>query len=99
TVWTEIAKKLTSKSWYDRFYAEHLLQAQHLGGDDGDYLGRGLSFNVPSQIYMDWVREKQEARAATAVAWLPIAEKNDRGQLKWHTELEDFVAEFGSQPD
>ncbi|MEH7847795.1 hypothetical protein [Rhizobium laguerreae] len=98
TVWTEIAKKLTSKSWYDRFYAEHLLEAQHVG-DNGDYLGRGLSFNVPPQIYMDWVREKQEARAATAVAWLPIAEKNDRGQLKWHTELEAFVAEFGSQPD
>ena len=26
-IWAEIGKKLTSKSWYDRFYAEHLLEA------------------------------------------------------------------------
>ncbi|MCX5497636.1 hypothetical protein OSH11_23260 [Kaistia dalseonensis] len=98
TVWAEITRKLTSKSWYDRFYAEHLLEAQHLG-DDGEYLGRGLSFNVPPQVYMDWVREKQDARAAMAVSWLPIADKNDRGQLTWHAELEAFVAEFGNQAD
>lgn len=95
-VWHEITKKLTSKSWYDRFYAENLLEARHR---DDNHLGRGLSFNVPAQIYMDWVREGPKARVATAVAWLPIAEKNDAGQLGWHPELEAFVSEFGDQPD
>jgi hypothetical protein len=97
TVWTEIAVKLTSKSWHERFYAGHLLEAQRRG-EDGEYLGRGSAFTIPPHVYMDWVREKQAARAALAVAWLPIAEKGDRGQLKWHPELEAFIAEFGSQP-
>lgn len=95
-VWNEITKKLTSRSWYNRFYAENLLEARH---QNDDHLGRGLSFNVPAQIYMDWVREKAKARAAMAAAWLPIAEKGDAGQLKWHPELEAFVGEFGDQPN
>lgn len=94
--WAEITKKITSKSPFACFYAEHLLKARHL--DDG-YLGRGLAFNVPTEIYMGWVREKPKARAALAVAWLPIAGKNDAGQLNWHPELETFISEFGEQPD
>jgi hypothetical protein len=92
--WAEIAKKLSSKSWYDRFYAENLLEARHRD----NHLGRGLSFDVPQDIYLDWVRENPESRAAKAVAWLPIAEKEE-SELKWHPELEAFIAEFGSQPD
>lgn len=93
--WTEVTKKLTSKSWYDRFYVENLLQARH----HDDHLARGLSFDVPQNIYLNWVREKPKVRARNAVAWLPIAEKEDSRQLKWHPELETFVAEFGDQPD
>ena len=93
--WAAVTKKLTSKSWYDRFYAENLLEARHRD----DHLARGLSFGVPQNIYLDWVRENPKARAAITVAWLPIAEKETSGQLKWHPELEAFVAEFGDQPD
>jgi hypothetical protein len=92
--WAEVAKKLTSKSWHDRFYAEKLLEASHRD----DHLARGLSFGVPQNIYLDWVRSKPSRRAAIAVAWLSIAEKAESG-LKWHPELEAFVAEFGDQPD
>lgn len=93
--WGAIAKKLTSKSWQDRHYAERLLEAHHRE----DHLARGVSFGVPPNIYLDWVRENSEARAADAVAWLPIAEKDESGRLKWHPELEAFVAEFGHKPD
>jgi len=94
-VWNEIAKKLTSKSWHDRVYAEHLLEARPR--DDGP-LGRGLSFNIPAQVYMEGVRDKPKTRAKTAGAWLPIAEKDDGGQLKWHPALEAYVGEFADQP-
>jgi hypothetical protein len=94
-VWAEIAKKLTSKSWYDRFYAENLLDASHRD----DHLARGLSFGVPQSIYLDWVREDPKTRAASAVAWLPIAEKEDSGRLKWHPELESFLSEFIDRAD
>src|SRR5690606_30852180 len=55
-------------------------------------------FDVPQSIYLDWVREDPKTRAASAVAWLPIAGRQESG-LKWHHELEAFVAEFGEQPD
>jgi hypothetical protein len=93
--WAEVAKKLASRSRYDRFYAENLLKAAH----HDDHLARGLSFAVPQDIYLDWVRDNPEARAAIAVSWLPIAEREDSGRLKWHPELEAFVAEFGDQAD
>ena len=94
-VWNEIAKAVTSKSWHIRFHAEHLLASQH----HDDHLARGLSFNVPPATYLEWVRENPKRRAATAVAWLPIAAKNDDGSLRWDPELEDFVREFGEEPD
>jgi hypothetical protein len=93
--WAEIAKKLTSKSWHVRHYAERLLEAHHRD----DHLSRGVSFGIPPNIYLDWVRENSTVRAANAVAWLPIAEKEESARLKWHPELEVFVAEFGDKPD
>lgn len=91
TIWAEIAEMLTSKSWYERHRAADLLETRP--GDN--HLSRGLSFSVPRHVYLAWVREHPKTRAAIAVAWLPIAEKNDAGQLSWHHELEEFVAEFG----
>jgi hypothetical protein len=94
-VWKEIAKAVTSRSWHVRFHAEHLLASSH--GDD--HLARGLSFNVPPAIYLAWVREKPTKRAASAVAWLAIAAKDDEGSLCWERETEDFIREFGDEPD
>lgn len=92
--WPEVAKKLTGKSWHGRFYAEHLLVAHHRD----DHLARGISFEMAASVYLDWVREKPSVRAHCAVAWLPIATKEESGQLLWHPELEDFITEFGEQP-
>ena len=93
--WEEVSKKLTSKSWYDRFYVEHLLEASR----SDDHLARGLSFAVPSSVYLDWVRANPKARAADAVAWISIAEKDGSGRLQWHAELEAIVREFDGQAD
>ncbi len=95
-VWDEIAKKLTSKSWHARFYVENLLEAQN--GFQEDHLGRGLGIDIPASQFLAWVRAKPEKRAATAVAWLPIAERDTNGVLSWHKELEAYVAEFGDAP-
>lgn len=95
-VWDEIAKKLTSKSWHARFYIENLLEAQN--GFHEDHLGRALGVDIPPSQFLAWVRAKPEKRAATAVDWLPIAERDTNGVLSWHPELEAYVAEFGNTP-
>ena len=94
-VWNEISKKLTSKSSYDQFCAERLLKARKL---DENHLERGIAFHVPTQVYLDWVRKMPKDRAEMAVAWLPVAEKDNTGRFKWHAELEAFVSEFADQP-
>lgn len=95
-VWDEIAKKLTSKSWHVRFYVERLLQAHN--GFDEDHLGRGLGIDIQPSQFLAWVRAEPEKRAATAVDWLPIAERGTNGVLSWHPELEAYIAEFGNTP-
>jgi len=95
-VWDEIAKKLTSKSWHDRFYVETLLEAND--GFREDHLGRGLGIDIPPSQFLVWVRAKPEKRAATAVNWLTIAEQGTTGALTWHQELEAYIAEFGDTP-
>ena len=95
-VWDEIAKKLTSKSRHTRFYVETLLEAQN--GFKEDHLGRGLGIDIPPSEFLAWVRAKPEKRAATAVDWLAIAERDTNGELKWHREVEAYIAEFGDTP-
>lgn len=95
-VWEEIAKKLASKSWHVRFYVKNLLEAHN--GFDENHLGRGLGIDIPPSQFLAWVRAKPEKRAATAVDWLPIAERDANGVLSWHPELEAYVAEFGTTP-
>jgi hypothetical protein len=94
-VWDEIAKKLTSKSWHARFYVKNLLETHDLRDD---HLGRGLGIDIPSSQFLAWVRAKPEKRAATAVDWLPIAQRDTNGVLSWHPELEAYAAEFGHTP-
>ena len=76
--------------------ARPLLEA-HNGFHD-DHLGRGLGIDIPPSQFLAWVRTKPEKRAATAVSWLPIAERNTNGVLSWHPELEAYVTEFGNAP-
>lgn len=92
--WAAIAKKLTSKSWHERFYAENLLEAHHRD----DHLGRSLAVPVPPAIYMAWVRENPRERALKALAWLPVADRPEKGPLVWHPELSAFVDEFCDMP-
>jgi hypothetical protein len=92
-VWEEIAKKLESKSWHTRFYARSLLEA--MDGLDGDHLGCGLGIDIPASYFLAWVRAKPDKRAVIAVDWLPIADRDSKGVLSWHPELEAYVAEFG----
>lgn len=92
-VWTEIAKALTSRSWYVRFHSEHLLAEP--GRDD--HLSRGIAFHVPPDVYMKWVREDPKKRAALAIGWLPIAAKDADGHLRWDAELLEFLDEFGER--
>jgi hypothetical protein len=95
-VWDEIAKKLTSRSWRTRFYIENLLEA-HNGFQD-DHLGRGLGIDIPPSQFLTWVRAKPEKRAAVAVDWLPVAQRDMNGVLSWHKELEAYIDEFGNAP-
>jgi hypothetical protein len=92
--WAAIAKKLTSKTWHDRFYAENLLESSHRD----DHLARSLAVPVPPAIYLAWVREKPKERAVKAVAWLPIADRPEKTPLVWNPELVAFVDEFGDLP-
>ncbi len=93
--WAAIARKLSSKTWHDRFYAENLLESHHRD----DHLARALAVPVPPAIYMAWVREKPKERAPKALAWLPIADRPEKGPLVWHPELSAFVDEFCDIPE
>lgn len=95
-VWDEIAKKLTSKSWHARFYIENLLEAHDVVDDD--HLGRGLGVDIQPSQFLAWVRAKPEERAATAIDWLTIADRDTNGVLSWSPELESYVDEFGNVP-
>ncbi|HEV2513148.1 hypothetical protein [Bosea sp. (in: a-proteobacteria)] len=95
-IWNEIAKVLTSRSRYARHRAEMLLEAR---GFRDDHLARGLAFHIPAEQFLTWVRIQPSDRAAIAVKWLPIAERNQDGSLFWHPELVAYVDEFGDQPN
>lgn len=94
-VWNEVAAKLLSKKWDVRFYAESLLANRH---SSEDHLTRGIAFPVPADVILRWVRDDPATRARLAVAWLPVATKNDDGSLQWHPELESFIDEFAVIP-
>lgn len=44
-------------------------------------MGREIGINVPLSQFLAWVRAEPEKRAATAVAWLLIAERHTNGVL------------------
>ncbi|MBH0236751.1 hypothetical protein [Methylobrevis albus] len=94
SVWSEIARKLESKSWHARFCINEILTTHDK--IEEDHLGRGLGIDIPPQQFLAWVRAMPEERAATAVDWLPIADRDTIGVLSWHPELEAYITEFGN---
>lgn len=93
-VWVEISKKLMSKDWHFRHRLERLIDF-----DRDDYLGAGLLFDLPSNLYMNWARLDPAKRAAIIVTWLPVSTKQHDGTLSWHPAMAAFIAEFGGQED
>jgi hypothetical protein len=91
-VWQEASKLLISKDWHVRFYGEHLFEPLHQ-----NHLGAGLLHDVPSNVYLSWVRKAPATRARVIVKWLPITVSHD-GILTWSTPLEDYIGEFADQP-
>jgi hypothetical protein len=67
--------------------------------DREDWLGAGLLFELPRDLYLDWVRAQPASRASIVVSWLPLAVKQYDGSLAWHPAMASFIEEFGSQQD
>lgn len=91
-VWAEISKLLLVEDALVRLRLEQLIQPDH-----DSYLGPGLLYALPEHVYLDWVRERSNERAAIVIRWLPVAEKDSEGSLSWHPALEAFIAEFGGE--
>jgi hypothetical protein len=92
-VWGEISKKLLSKDWRLTHRLDKLLKFER-----EDYLGAGPLYDLPANIYIDWVRGDATKRAAVVVKWLPIAMKQPHGGLSWHPAIESFILNFGHHP-
>lgn len=90
--WAEISRGLLSKDWRLRHWLGHLIDF-----DRDDYLGAGLLFDLPSDLYMNWARLDPAKRAAIIVTWLPVATKQQNGTLSWYPAMAAFIAEFGGQ--
>lgn len=94
-VWAVISSNIISPSWHVRFYARKLLESR----SHDDHLSRGIAFNVPLELILQWVRQEPQHPAALAVDWLPVAVKDQDGSLKWSREVEEYIREFGGIPD
>ncbi|MGN6304194.1 MAG: hypothetical protein ACTHNH_05220 [Mesorhizobium sp.] len=70
-----------------------------LDHDRDDWLGPGLFYELPADMYLKWIQADPEQRASKAISWLPIAEKQHDGTLQWHPALVQFIADFGDQPN
>ncbi|WP_139832169.1 hypothetical protein [Mesorhizobium australicum] len=93
-VWGELSKEFERKDPVRRHRLGRLLRQ-----DREDWLGAGLLFELPRELYLDWIRAKPETRAFLAVPWLPIALEQRDGSLAWHPAMAAFVEEFGGQPN
>ncbi|WP_041163278.1 hypothetical protein [Mesorhizobium australicum] len=92
--WEVLSSKLENKDPLVRHRLRRLIDQ-----DREDWLGPGLLFELPRDLYLSWVRAEPATRASIAVPWLPLAVKQHDGSLVWHPAMVSFVEEFGSQPD
>lgn len=90
TIWNQTVNLINNKVEINFYALNELLTS------DGDsyFLEGGLLYELPSEVYLDWVREDPDERASTVISWLPIARKRDDGTLDWHSDLENFILEF-----
>ncbi|MDR9779598.1 hypothetical protein [Rhizobium redzepovicii] len=93
-VWGELSREFDGTDPMRRHRLGRLLQQ-----DREDWLGAGTLFELPRELYIDWIRAKPSARAALAVSWLPVAIEQRDGSLAWHPAMAAFVEEFGDQPN
>ena len=70
-----------------------------LDHDRDDWLGPGLFFELPADMYLGWVQADPERRASKVISWLPIAGRQHDGTLQWHPALVQFITDFGDQPN
>ena len=70
-----------------------------LDHDRDDWLGPGLFYEFPAEIYLNWVQADPARRASKAISWLPIATPQHDDTLQWHPALAQFITDFGDQPD
>jgi len=89
-VWDEAAKLLVTDDALLRFRVMTLIET-----DRDDHLGAGLLFDLPPELYWDWVRKEPSERASIILKWLPVADRTDDGRLAWHPALSEFISEFG----
>lgn len=95
-VWSEVAPLLVSKNWLVKHRIEQLTQPS--SHDENGNLKAGLLFSIPSDVYLNWVRENPTQRAALVMRWLPIVTVGDEdGALFWNRALEAYVNEFGEK--
>jgi hypothetical protein len=94
-VWSGVAPLLTSKNWLVKHRVESFIRPS--SHQENGNLKEGLLFGIPSNVYLDWVRESPKQRAAFVIQWLPIANVGDDGALSWNPNLESYVNEFGEE--
>ena len=92
-VWAGVAPVLLLKDSLHRHRVQQLFKPER-----NDHYGPGPLFELPEQMYLNWVREDPTKRAPTIVQWLPIAKTNADSSLSWHPAIKSFVVEFGTIP-
>ncbi|MDH5195100.1 MAG: hypothetical protein OEW32_15545 [Nitrospira sp.] len=92
-VWTNVAKLLVSTDVVVRHRIEQLVMTDH-----DNYMGPGLLFEIPADIYIEWTRKDSAHRASIVMRWLPITTKTKADSLAWHPALESFISQFGNEP-
>jgi len=93
-LWGHVSQLLQSDDALVHFHLKKLIDPDH-----DDHLGAGPLYDLPSPLYMDWVRRDPEERARIVLEWLPIATEQEEGALAWHPTLEQYIDEFGRLDD
>jgi hypothetical protein len=90
-VWAEAAKLLLHNDADGNFRFEQLVERPY-----ENYLGSGLFYHLPAELYLGWARKAPLVRAFRIVKWMPLTSITSGDDLSWHPALEAFMAEFGA---
>ena len=89
-IWTEASRLFLKNDPIVQIHFKYLIEAP-----PENHLCSGLFYNLPAELYLDWVRKDPSRRASIVLEWMPITIETDDG-LSWHPELEAFIQEFGT---